>query len=58
MENSVLTVKEAAEILRISASKTYQLIRENQLPHISLGHRYVVPKQRLMEWVELSVKGG
>ena len=58
MDNSVLTVKEAAAILRISASKTYQLIRENKLPHIELGHRYVVPKQRLMEWVELSVKGG
>ena len=58
MEKTVLTVKEAAEILRISSSKVYQLIRENQLPHIELGHRYVVPKQRLMDWVELSVKGG
>ena len=58
MDNSVLTVKEAAVILRISASKTYQLIRENKLPHIELGHRYVVPRQKLMEWLETSVIGG
>ena len=58
MDKTVLTVKEAAEILRISVSKTYQLIRENRIPHIELGHRYVVPKQKLLEWVELAVIGG
>lgn len=58
MEQTVLTVKEAAEILRISSSKTYQMIRENRLPHIKMGQRYVVPKKRLMEWVELTVQGG
>lgn len=58
MDKAVLTVKEAADYLRISASKAYQLIRNNQLPHIEFGHRYVIPKQKLLEWVELSVKGG
>lgn len=58
MDQPVLTVKEAAGILRISASKAYQMIRENQLPHIKMGQRYVVPRKQLMDWVELTVQGG
>ena len=59
MDNdSVLTVKEAAAILRISPSKTYQLIRSNQIPHISMGKRYIIPREPLLKWLASSVKGG
>lgn len=39
MNERILTVKEAAAILRISPSKLYQLIREKSVPHVLLGGR-------------------
>jgi excisionase family DNA binding protein len=58
MENTVLKVEEAAEILRVSKSKVYQLIRENRLPHIKLDGRVVIPRARFLSWIENSVVGG
>ena len=36
MEQKLLTVKEAAVLLRISASKLYQLVRADEVPHVCL----------------------
>lgn len=58
MENSILTVEEAAKILRISKSKAYQLVRCDVIPHIRLGHRCVIPRDRFMSWIYESVQGG
>lgn len=58
MEKTVLTVKEAAAIMRISASAMYQLIRQNKVPHISVGKRKVIPANRFYAWLEGSVMGG
>lgn len=58
MEKTVLTVKEAAAIMRISASAMYQLIRQNKMPHISVGKRKVIPANRFYAWLEGSVMGG
>ena len=35
MEKTVLTAREAAEIMRISPTAMYKLIREDKVPHIS-----------------------
>ncbi|MBE6910381.1 MAG: helix-turn-helix domain-containing protein [Ruminococcaceae bacterium] len=58
MEQTVLTVKEAAAIMRISTSSMYQLIRENRAPHISIGKRRVIPAAPFYAWLNASVKGG
>lgn len=58
MESSVLTVKEAAGILRISSSKMYQLLRENMVPHLKLGNRVVIPRTRFMNWIDSTTTGG
>lgn len=44
----ILTVKEAAEFLRISERYTYQLIKENKLPHIKLGKKILINKSSLI----------
>ena len=46
MDKTVLTVKEAAAIMRISASAMYQLVRDNKAPHITVGKRKVIPAAR------------
>lgn len=54
----ILTVKEAAQILRISTSKLYQLVRANEIPHVLLGNRVVIPENKLLQWLDKAVCGG
>lgn len=58
MEAVVLTVREAAAVLRISPSMMYKLLRENQVPHIEVGNRKIIPNQKFIEWINTEVKGG
>lgn len=58
MDRITFTVKEAAAIIGISPSKMYQLVRENRVPHISLGKRTVIPKQPFFTWVSNVATGG
>jgi excisionase family DNA binding protein len=52
----LLTVPEAARLLRIWRNLTYELIRQKTLPHVRLGRRILVPQQRLESWVEEEAK--
>jgi len=52
----LLTVPEAARLLRISRNLTYELVRQKALPHVRLGRRILVPRQRLESWVEEEAK--
>lgn len=58
MDQRILTVKEAAAILRVSQSKLYQLVKEDKVPHVSLGGRIIFPEQILVQWINESVCGG
>ena len=58
MNERILTVKEAAAVLRISTSKLYQLVREKSIPHVLLGSRVVIPEKQLFMWLEKAVCGG
>lgn len=54
----LLTVKEAAGVLRISPSKLYGMVKENSVPHVLLGGRVIIPERSLFQWIESSVRGG
>lgn len=58
MEKTVLTVKEAAAVMRISPSAMYQLVREKKAPHISIGKRKVIPASQFYAWLDTCVEGG
>ena len=53
-EKRFLTVKEMAEYLRIGIVNAYKLVREPDFPAVKiLGERkYIIPKDRLDQWVE------
>ncbi len=38
------SVEEAAQLLGVSRAHAYELIARNELPHLRLGRRIVVPK--------------
>ena len=49
MDNEILTftVEEAAKRLGIGRNAAYNAIKANQLPHIIIGHRILVPRVQL-----------
>jgi excisionase family DNA binding protein len=47
----VLTISEAAILLRISRGHAYELARRNELPVIRLGRRIVVPRRALDDYL-------
>jgi excisionase family DNA binding protein len=52
-EPVLLTVREAAKVLRISADLAYALVRAGVLPVLRLGERRVlIPREALLRWIE------
>ena len=47
-----------AKVLGIAPSSAYELIHETDFPVLKIGNRLVVPKEKLVEWVEQHTKGG
>lgn len=60
----MLRAEDISEILRISRSETYLLMRQRRFPTLFVGKRMVVPRDRLIAWIEeqlgedISCQGG
>lgn len=50
----VVTVPEAAQLLRISRAHAYELVARGELAHVRLGRRIVIPKHALDTLLGLS----
>ena len=51
-EIMLLTVPEAAKVLRISRNLAYELVARGEIPAIRLGRVIRVPRAPLEEWVK------
>ena len=49
----VLTVDEAAKLLRISRGLAFQAVRAGKLPHVRIGRRILIPRATLLHMVGL-----
>lgn len=58
MEKFSLTVKEAAAYIGIGYTKMYELVRENKVPNIKFGKRFVIPRVRFEQWADDVTVGG
>ncbi len=47
----LLTVREAAELLRISRNLAYELVARGEIPSIRLGRIIRVPRTALAQWL-------
>ena len=57
-EKLVLSVPEAAELLGISKSKMYEIVRIKGFPAVRVGKRILVNAKRLEAWLdEVTEKG-
>lgn len=53
IENNLLTVVEMAELLKISRSKAYSLIKEKTFPKIKIGKCIRIDKNKLLNWLHI-----
>jgi excisionase family DNA binding protein len=52
MENKYYTIKETAEILKVSRQQLYQLVKKNNFPHTKIGSKIIVPSKLLDEYLK------
>ena len=48
----MLSVPEVAKVLGISRAGTYELVRSAGFPHIRIGNRIVIPRDKFIAWIE------
>ena len=47
-----LSVPEVADALGISRAGAYELVKEKGFPSLTIGSRIIVPKDKLIAWIE------
>lgn len=52
MEKLTYSVSEAAEMLGISRSYAYELVKMKRIPVLEVGRRRVIPKEMLEVWIK------
>ncbi len=51
-----LSVPEVAAVLGISRAGAYELVHSATFPKVKIGKRIVVPKDKLIEWIDAQVE--
>lgn len=46
-----LTAQEVGETLGISRAAAYELVRSKGFPHMRIGTRILVPKDKFIQWI-------
>lgn len=57
-QDEILTVKEAAELLKISVNTCYEWIHIEGFPCLKVKHRCRIPRGLLLEWVDEQARKG
>ena len=52
-----LNANTVAQVLGVSISSAYELMHEEVFPSVRIGSRFVVPKDKFQQWVELQSGG-
>ena len=53
----MLSVPELASVLGISRTRAYELAREKGFPSLTIGARILVPRDKLVAWIDEKSKG-
>lgn len=49
--NDVLTVEDLCEILHMGKNSVYQILRDKIIPNRKIRHRYIIPKQGVINYL-------
>ena len=55
---NVLSAEQLAQVLGISRAGAYQLLHTEGFPTLRIGKRMLVPRDKLMEWIDRNTGGG
>lgn len=47
----ILSIKQVQEILGIGKTKTYELLRNNAIPNVRIGKKYIISKLALLKFL-------
>ena len=53
----MLSAPEVAEVLGISRAGAYDLVRSAGFPHLKLGNRILIPKDKFLKWIDDNTEG-
>ena len=53
----MLSAPEVAEVLGISRAGAYDLVHSDGFPHLKLGNRILVPKDKFIQWIDDHTEG-
>lgn len=53
----MLSAPEVAEVLGISRAGAYDLVHSAGFPHMKLGNRILVPKDKFIKWIDDNTEG-
>ena len=52
----MLNAEMLRDVLGISLTSVYELLHDKDFPSIKIGNRFVVPKEKFMEWIDARTK--
>lgn len=58
MEKLTISVRDAAKLVGISATKMYELARSDGFPSFTVGKRILVSTKGLADWIEKQTSAG
>lgn len=58
MESILVTVKEAANYLRLSRATIYNLMESGHMPYVKIGKSRRIPRKSLCDIVSKNITGG
>ena len=47
----IISVEQLAEMLNISKSSAYALLQSNQIHHVKVGKKYIIPKTAVLAFI-------
>lgn len=56
-DDMFLTVPEVARILRMSDGNVYTMVKQNRIPNVKIGRRYVIPRKQFDKWLSGNLAG-
>lgn len=54
----VLSVEEVARLLGIGRNGAYEAIQRGEIPHLRIGRRIMIPRDRFEEWLREAATTG
>ena len=48
----IISIRDMAKMLGIGTSSAYSLLKNNKIPHIRIGRKYIIPKQSVIGFID------